>query len=240
METDRRRTPEDESRHSAEIADELKMFLVTEPESLDRVGSAPLAQGTAPATDGSSETMEPPIDRDKTEKSGRLAPVAIVLLALIGAALLGRAYLPGVDVPSDSRGAVSAETPNVPAEIPEQVIEAAPLETEEEEVPSQPAPPEPEEAEPSDPVADIEEEEAAPSAPEEDEEDEEDEEERRSRRAMNGKRLSRPRRAHRYHLRRRPKSRRPRAQERSWREACTRSRSPPSTGPLRQRPAIRL
>ncbi len=167
METDRRRTPEDESRHSAEIADELKMFLVTEPESLDRVGSAPLAQGTAPATDGSSETMEPPIDRDKTEKSGRLAPVAIVLLALIGAALLGRAYLPGVDVPSDSRGAVSAETPNVPAEIPEQVIEAAPLETEEEEVPSQPAPPEPEEAEPSDPVADIEEEEAAPSAPEE-------------------------------------------------------------------------
>ena len=74
--------------------------------------------------------------------------MAIVLLALIGAALLGRAYLPGVDVPSDSRGAVgarhgetqhlleSAETPNVPAEIPEQVIEAAPLETEEEEVPS--------------------------------------------------------------------------------------------------------
>ena len=87
------------------------------------------------------------------------------MLALIGAALL--AYLPGVDVPSDSRGAVSAETPNVPAEIPEQVIEAAPLETEEEEVRSQPAPPEPEEAEPSDPVADIEEEEAAPSPPEE-------------------------------------------------------------------------
>ena len=166
METDRRRTPEDESRHSAEIADELKMFLVTEPESLDRVGSAPLAQGTAPATDGSSETMEPPIDRDKTEKSGRLAAVAIVLLALIGAALLGRAYLPGVDVPSDSRGAVSAETPNIPAEIPEQVIEAAPLETEEEEVPSRPAPPEPEEAEPSDPIADIEEEEAAPASDE--------------------------------------------------------------------------
>ena len=166
METDRRRTPEDESRHSAEIADELKMFLVTEPESLDRVGSAPLAQGTARATDGSSETMEPPIDRDKTEKSGRLAAVAIVLLALIGAALLGRAYLPGVDVPSDSRGAVSAETPNVPAEIPEQVIEAAPLETEEEEVPSAPEEPDTDTAIESEEIEEIEEDEEEPASDE--------------------------------------------------------------------------
>lgn len=164
-ETDRQRSPEEASRHSAEIADELRMFLVA---------------------DGSSEATGTPIVRDdesapsKTEKSGRFAAVAIVLLVLIGAALLGRTYLqsrassavstasnnvPTIDILSDSpRGAASSETPNVRPEIPEQVIEA-PLEREEEEVSSQPAPPEPEEEEPSAPAAVIEEEEAPSPAP---------------------------------------------------------------------------
>ena len=89
-ETDRRRSPEEESRHSAEIADELKMFLVAEPESSDRVGSVPLSQGTVAVTGGSSEAIGTATVRGDAEsapakrgRSKRLAAVAIVLLALI-------------------------------------------------------------------------------------------------------------------------------------------------------------
>ncbi len=181
-ETDRRRSPEEESRHSAEIADELKMFLVAEPESSDRVGSVPLSQGTVAVTGGSSEAMTATVRGDaesapaKRGRSKRLAAVAIVLLALIGAALLGRAYLPAgaispdvstVEVLSGSPGAASAETASVP-EIPEQVIEAssAPPETDEEGIPSQPAPPEPDEEEPNAAVT-VAEELKAPIPPEE-------------------------------------------------------------------------
>ena len=100
-ETDRRRSPEEESRHSAKIADELKMFLVAEPESSDRVGSVPLSQGTVPVTDGSSEAIGPATVRGDAEsapakrgRSGRLGAVPEEEEAPSSGTLLARSLYP--------------------------------------------------------------------------------------------------------------------------------------------------